>query len=116
MSIKHRLLYNNLHAAATAQDIDVISGATANSIYVLDNTAVQTGYAVKGGIYGLSDTLITAIPTTAPANSAKVTGMTAVTLSWPAVTGANNYYVTLNGVEEQWCSSRKRYPYLHCSG
>ena len=87
--------------AFTSQDVDIVSGAAANSLYVLDTAVTQTGYTVPGGIYGFSDTMIAAPTITAPINGTFYTSAntTFATLSWPAVTGATDYRVTLDGTE-----------------
>ena len=99
--------YPNTTTPASAADVHVISGAAANSIYMLDTADTQTGYFCKGGIYGFSDTLITAMPITAPKTGAKLTDTISTAYSWPAVAGAKSYYVTTNGVEDNAVGTTK---------
>jgi hypothetical protein len=74
----------------------VVSGATANSIYAVDNSTANTNYLYTGAIRGFSDTLFAAPAITAPKDGTTVPDTTNTKLSWPAVAGAYNYTVTVD--------------------
>jgi len=89
----------NTAPGTAVSDLAVLSG-TANSLYVIDATAAATtGYIYAGRIKGFSDTLIGAATINAPKNKTVVSGTTTTTLTWPAIAGATNYRVTVDGVE-----------------
>jgi hypothetical protein len=82
----------------TASGLAVISGTAANSIYTIDGVvAAGTSYLYAGRIRGFSDTLIVAPATTAPANNVLLATDTSATVSWPAVTGAFEYLLSVDG-------------------
>ena len=87
-------------AAYIAVDLESINTATANNLYAVETTTgAGTSYLYAGRVYGFSDTLIAAAKTTAPASAALLTTTTTAAASWPAVTGATGYFVTMDGVE-----------------
>jgi hypothetical protein len=85
-------------ATQTIGALAVISGTAANTIYALDTSAIVgtlAGNGYIGAIIGFSDTMLAAATLTAPANGSVVAGTTSTTISWPAITGAHDYLVTL---------------------
>jgi hypothetical protein len=84
--------------AETLIGLAVVSGTTADSIYVIDNSAAITTNGYNGALQAFSDTMIAAPAITGPKNNTTVTDTTSTTLSWPAVPGATDYEVTLDGV------------------
>jgi hypothetical protein len=86
------------NALFTSSDVDVVSGAAANSVYMADTSVAQNG--ITGGIYGFSDTLIAAAKITSPVDGTILTDPTAVTLTYPAITGTTVYGITIDTAAE----------------
>jgi hypothetical protein len=84
-------------SAGSLVDLNVISGAAADSVYVMDTATTNSTYLYAGRILGFSDTLIAAAKITAPATGTVLTTTTTAAISWPAITGATAYQLSFNG-------------------
>ena len=82
----------------TALDLNVVSGTAANNVYIIDSgVAAGTTYLYAGRIRGFSDTMMAAPAITAPKTGTVLTTTTFAALSWPAVTGATDYQISIDG-------------------